>query len=87
MVYHLISNDNNLLVADRVKDGFDFFWILNRHRHWVRRRQTVQLEKENFHYGDLEEDGFDEDDLDEDDFDDVFVCVRCFSVLLCICLL
>ena len=94
-MYHLISNDNNLLVADRVKDGFNFFWILNRHRHWVRWCQAVQLERENYHYGgDLDEDGFDEDDLDEDDFDegdldeddldvdgfdDVFVCVLCFS--------
>ena len=45
----------------------------------MRRCQAVQLEKENYHYVDLDEDAFNEDDLDEDDFDDVFVCVLCFS--------
>ena len=57
----------------------------------MRRCQAVQLEKENYHYGDLDEydldkddldegdldeDDLDEDDLDEDGFDDVFVCVE-----------
>ena len=65
-----VSFDFNLLVADRVKDGFNFFWILNWHWHWVRRCQAVQLERENYHYGDLDEDGF----------DDIFVCVCLSSV-------